>query len=150
MQEIVGLSKDAYRHWKKVLPPIAQRGGRAPCFSLGDLIAASVVYRLTVVAGVRVGHLADLSVSIFELCNTSSWTVLEGATLTIDIESRACRIDTRTPAKAVDLLLFCRLESILGELRNALLKTQGDRSQCELRFPPTAVRAAPDRRRRRA
>lgn len=151
MHEIVGLSKETYRHWKRILPPVAERGGRAPCFTLGDLIAASTLYRLTEKAGVRVGHLADLAIAIFDLCNATPWATLQGSTLTIDLDHRECRIHqdlilTELP----DLVLVCQLDPVLEQLRDALLRTQGDSPQSELRFPPTPLPASPDRRERRA
>jgi hypothetical protein len=57
VRETVGLSLETYRHWKRVLPPFATKSGRGPCFSIGDLMAASIIHRLTEKAGVRVGHL---------------------------------------------------------------------------------------------
>lgn len=151
IHEIVGLSKETYRHWKKVLPPVAERGGRAPCFTVGDLIAASVLHRLTEVGGVRVGHLSDVASAVFDLCNTTPWTALEGSTLIIDLDRRHCGLEPNLAAtKLPDFVLVCRLDPVLEELRGALLRTQADSPQSELRFPPTALRASPDRRRRRA
>jgi hypothetical protein len=151
MHEIVGLSKETYRHWKRVLLPLAEVGGRASCFTLGDLIAASVVHRLTKVAGIRVGHLGDVATAIFKICNTTPWAALEGSTLTIDLDRGECQIEQNPDAATLsDLVLVCRLGPVLEKLRAALLRTQGDRPQSELLFPPTALRAQPDKRRRKA
>ncbi len=151
IHEIVGLSKETYRHWKKVLPPVAERGGRAPCFTVGDLIAASVLHRLTEIGGVRVGHLSDLAVVVFDLCNATPWAALEGSTLTIDLDRRQCRLEpSLAVTKLSDFVLVCRLGPVLEELRDALLRTQGDSPQSEFRFLPTALRESPDKRRRQA
>jgi hypothetical protein len=151
MHEIVGLSKETYRHWKRVLPPLGQVGGRAGCFTVGDLVAASILHRMTEVAGVRVGHLGDLAVAVFNLCNTTPWAALEGSALTIDLDLRQCQIESNlTPSSLSDFVLVCRLDPVLEELRRALLRTQGDSPQSELRFPPTALSASPDKRRREA
>jgi hypothetical protein len=150
MHEIVGLSKETYRHWKRVLAPLDQVSGRAACFTVGDLVAASILYRVTEVAGVRVGHLGDLAVAVFNLCNATPWAALEGSTLTIDLDRRQCQIEPNLTASTIsDFALICRLDPVLEELRRALLRTQGDSPQSELRFPPTAL-SSPEKRRRNA
>ena len=149
MQQIVGLSKETYRHWRKVLQPVAERGGRAPCFTVGDLVAACILHRLTRVGGVRVGHLSDLAVALFELCNSTPWTALESSALTIDLDRRQCRIEPDS-AQRSELTLVCRLPPILQALRDTLLHTQADAPQNELRFPPTLLDTLGDKPRKRA
>jgi hypothetical protein len=73
LRETVGLSVETYRHWKRVLPPLADKSGRAPCFSIGDFVAVSILRLLTENAGVRVGHLVDIATEIFQICNASHW-----------------------------------------------------------------------------
>lgn len=140
VRETVGLSLETYRHWKRVLPPLGTKGGRAACFSIGDLMAASVVHRLTETAGVRVGHLSDVAAAIFEICNTSHWAALVGTTLSIDLEQRTCSVErTLKSHQDANLVLSCRLDPILAQLRNALLRGQMDQSQAELLLPPVRV-----------
>lgn len=149
VRETVGLSLETYRHWKRVLPPLATKGGRTACFSIGDLIAASIVHRLTEVAGVRVGHLSDVSAAIFEICNSSPWANLGGTTLWVDLEQRTCVVERAVRSHPdASLVLFCRLDPILCRLRDALLRSQPDQGQSELLLPP--VRATAVRRQRRA
>lgn len=149
VRETVGLSLDTYRHWKRVLPPLATKGGRSACFSIGDLMAASIVHRLTETAGVRVGHLSDVAAEIFEICNSSPWAALVGTTLWVDLEQRTCSVE-RAPKLHQDanLVLSCRLDPILAQLRDSLLRGQADQSQAELLLPP--VRMPATRRQKRA
>ena len=149
LRETVGISLDTYRHWKSVLPPLAAKRGRAACFSVGDLIAASVLNRLTEAAGVRIGHLSDVSAKIFAICNTSSWAALVDATLAVDLEQRTCSVERALkPHPSANLILFCRLDPVLAQLRDALLRGQSDPTQAELLLPPVRLTAA--RRQRRA
>lgn len=148
-RDTVGLSLETHRHWKRVLPPLARRKGRSPCFSVGDLIAASVINRLTESVGVRVGHLGDIADALFTLCNVSPWATLVGSTLVVDLRQRTCEIVPSGLNPTVgDLAVLCRMDPILDELRAALLKDQPGPAQSSLRFPP--VRIATDRRRKRA
>jgi len=149
LRETVGLSLDTYRHWKSVLPPLAMKRGRAACFSVGDLIAATVLNRLTEAAGVRIGHLSDVSAAIFTICNTSSWAALVDTTLAIDLEQRTCSAEKMPkPHSNANLILFCRLDPVLAQLRDALLRGQSDPTQAELLLPP--VRVIVGRRQKRA
>lgn len=148
LRETVGLSVETYRHWRRVLPPLAGKGGRAPCFSIGDLVAASVLHRLTEIAGVRVGHLVDMSTSIFRICNASPWASLVSKTLVIDLERRTCAVDSRAIVEGADIALHCRLDPVLAHLRGALLRDRPDELQADLLLPPVGVTAA--RRRKQA
>jgi hypothetical protein len=152
MRDTVGLTLETYRHWKKVLPSLANKRGREPCYSVGDIVAASILFRLTETAGVRVGHLKDVSVEIFDLCNCAAWAALEGTTLAIDFERRTCEVarSTASAVKPPGLVLLCPLDPILATLRYALLRDQDTEDQAELRFPPTPLGAPAEGRRKRA
>lgn len=146
VRETVGLSLETYRHWKRVLPPLAAKGGRAACFSIGDLMAASILHRLTEIAGVRVGHLSDVSAAIFEICNKSPWAALVGMTLAIDLEQRSCSVERAPKSQGGNLVLSCRLDPILEQLRDAILRGRASQSQSELLLPPVSM-TGPRRRR---
>jgi len=149
VRETVGLSLETYRHWKRVLPPLASKSGRAACFSIGDLMAVSVLQRLTETAGVRVGHLSDVAPAIFQICNSSPWAALVGATLMLDLEQRICTVERADKATAeANLVLACRLDPVLEQLRDALLRGKSGYPQAELLLPPVRVPSA--RRQKRA
>lgn len=139
----VGISLDTYRHWKRVLPPLAAKSGRAAAFSIGDIVAVSVVRRLTETAGIRVAHLSDVAPAIFEICNSSPWAALASATLTFDLEQRTCSVERagRSPATA-DLVLSCKLAPLLEQIRSILLRGQSNQAQEELLLPPVRVATA--------
>ena len=149
MRETVGLSLETYRHWRRVLPPLATKGGRAACFSVGDLMAASILHRLTETAGVRVGHLSDISTAIFNICNTSPWAALVSKMLFVDVEQRTCSLERALKShQDANLILSCRLDPVLAQLRDGLLRGQSGQHQAELLLPPVRVAAA--RRQKRA
>ena len=69
LRDAVGLSKEAFRHWKRVLPGFPRAKSQGPVFSPGDVLALAVVRRLTDRCGIRVGQLRVVSRSIFDVCN---------------------------------------------------------------------------------
>jgi hypothetical protein len=120
----VGLSKEAFRHWKRVVPAFANGRGHAPSFSPGDVLASAVLRRLTDTAGVRIGHLAEIAPAIFQMCNASSWEVLLQKSLVIDLYGRSC-VAVNDPALSVgELVVVCALAPLIKALQFDLLNSE--------------------------
>lgn len=140
LRETVGLSEETFRHWKRVLPPLRSRTGRAATFSVGDLLAAAIFQHLTDHCGVRVGHLASVASKAFELCNSAPWTALDGKLLIIDLSNGECLVARDlSEMTGADALMVCFLTPIIGKLRDTLLKDQIPLAQTRLRFPMVEV-----------
>jgi len=131
---------ETFRHWKRILPSFANRKGSSACFSIGDLVAAAVLRRLTDTCGVRIGSMVQISKKIVDLCNATSWTALEGKVLVIDLLGGSCRVTTNQIDRRSDhVVMTCPLAPVLGELRDALLRSQPPTDQRHLLFPPAEV-----------
>lgn len=117
----VGLSKEAFRHWKRVLPAFANGRGHAPSFSSGDVLASAVLRQLTDAAGVRIGHLSHISPAIFEVCNTSNWEVLQHLSLVINVHEGTCVAENRSILPTGNLVLVCALSPLIKALRSEML-----------------------------
>lgn len=134
LRETVGLSKETFRHWKRVVPAFSGRRGHAPVFSPGDLLASAILRQLTETCGVRIGHLGDLAASIFDICNHTSWESLSDRILFIDLEARECALVKRPadiPVKST--VMMCPLKPALATLQHDLLSSQ----RSARRHPPT-------------
>lgn len=139
LREMVGISVETFRHWKRVLPPFANSRRHAPCFSVGDLLAGGVVRRLTEGCGIRVGHLAGLSTEIARVCNSTAWAALERKALLIDLPGGTCRLASGTAKnESSDILLICEMAPVMRQLRETMLRSQGS-DQRALLFPPVDV-----------
>jgi hypothetical protein len=140
LRETIGVSVETFRHWKRVLPPFVVRKRSSSRFTIGDLLAASILNRLTNKCGIRVGHLKEVSKKIVSLANSSSWTALEGKTLVIDLPNGTCRIvEDEKNNRNADIAVLCPLEPIMSELRDALLRSQPAANQRQFLFPPTQL-----------
>lgn len=119
LRDTLGISVETFRHWKRVLPPFAERKRYTSRFSTGDLLAAAVLSRLTNQCGIRVGLLPEISQAAVEICNAGSWTALEGKALVVDVQQRTCRIaeGARDPA---DIVIVCPLSPIIAVVRDAM------------------------------
>jgi hypothetical protein len=136
LRSVIGLSVEAYRHWKRVLPPFVARKGYAPSFSLGDVLAASILRRLTERGGIRIGHLKKISSDLIRLCNTASWPALKGQLLVIDLHKGTCQIaKDQLGVTREDVIVLCPLDPVMAELRDALQHRQPSLGQGHLLFP---------------
>jgi len=145
IRDAIGLSVETFRHWKRVLPPFAERRK----YTLGDLLAAGVLRRLTDCCGVRAGRLPEISEVIVEVCNANAWAALSSKTFVIDVQKRTCvLIESASAFPSQDVVVVCPLEGIMVQIQDELLRREPAVTQHHLHFPPTAVRGPRAQRRR--
>lgn len=123
LRDTVGLSKEAFRHWKRVVPAFANGRGHAPSFSAGDVLASAVLRRLTDTVGVRIGHLSEVAPAIFEVCNDSTLDELRNKSLVIDLEKRSCVLANDPILSAGELFVVCALTPLIETLEFDLLNS---------------------------
>lgn len=116
LRDTVGLSIEAYRHWKRVVPAFAKGRGHAPSFSSGDVLAFAVLRRLTDTAGVRIGHLSEVAPAIIEACNGSTLDELRSKSLVIDLEKRSCVLVDDPVLFGGHLFVVCALTPLIETL----------------------------------
>ena len=123
LRDAVGLSKEAFRHWKRVLPAFPSGRSHGPSFSPGDVLAAAVLRRLTQSCGVRIGHLTDVSNKIFAVCNETPLEALMERVLVVDLGSQRCVTlpkAERIPGDSV--VVVCPMGPVVAMLRENLLR----------------------------
>jgi hypothetical protein len=143
VRDVLGLSQDTFRHWKKALPPLAGRNGYRPCFTHGDLFALALVKALTDDAGVQVGALHAVAAGLFNHCDRHSWAELERSILILELANVMVTFtqETHVPQlTGIGIVVPCR--PIVVELRERLLMDKESTDQGNLRFPPTVVSGA--------
>jgi hypothetical protein len=139
VQDILGLSPAAFRHWKKELPPLRGRNGYTPCFSPGDLLAIALIKSLIEEAGITVRALNTLATELFSHLS-QPWAALERSVLII--EPTRHRVSTAPEAGTLGfdaLTIATPLRPIIASLRERLLLDQPGDQQETLKFPPSAV-----------
>jgi hypothetical protein len=145
VRETLGISVETLRHWKRVLPPFSERKK----YTLGDLLAAGVLHRLTDQCGIRAGHLPEISKTIVEICNAGIWASLQGKTLIIDLRKNTCVIVKSARALPIhEIVVVCPLEGIMAQIQEVLSRKKPTVAQHQLRFPPIAVNDSRAQRRR--
>lgn len=140
LREVLGLSQDAFRHWKRSLQPLAGRNGYTPCFSPGDLFAIAAVQALVADAGIRVGVIAAIADELFRFATTTSWAVIERSVLVFDFASgRVAVLQETTSIRPTGIGVHLPCRPIVARLRERLLAEQDGELQQLLQFPPAVV-----------
>jgi DNA-binding transcriptional MerR regulator len=140
VRELLQLSQDSFRHWKKVLPPLRDRNGYRPCFSFGDLLAMAFIQALTDEAGIRVSNLQSIASALFEQCGVQSWAAMERSILVIRPASGSLSFapEPLSPSHG-GVTIFMPCGYVIAKLRQQLLTEQVEVLQGILRFPPTIL-----------
>ena len=124
LRDAVGLSKEAFRHWKRVLPGFPRAKSQGPVFSPGDVLALAVVRRLTDRCGIRVGQLRVVSRSIFDVCNETPWEVLAERVIVIDLGTQECATVRKTGRIPRDrAAVVCPMAPVIATLRDILVRS---------------------------
>lgn len=123
LRDTVGLSKEAFRHWKRIVPAFANSRGHAPTFSSGDVLASAVLRRLTDLMGVRIGSLAEVTPQIFQICNASPWEELQKKSLFIDLLKCSCVTVNDPEFPRGELVVVCALAPLIEALQLELLNS---------------------------
>jgi hypothetical protein len=148
LRGIIGISVETFRHWKRVLPPFAQPQ-RVMKYTLGDLLAASILYRLTDECGIRVGALPAISVTISKICASHTWAALERKSLVINMADATCRLDSADAIPSQQTVsVVCPLSPVISALRETFVRMRPADAQRALAFLQTVVTETRIRRRR--
>lgn len=142
LREVLELSPDSFRHWKQALAPLADRNGHRPCFSVGDVLAVAFVKELVDQAAVRVSGLAPIAEELFRICNTTSWAILERATLLLELGER--RVEVVPLSKGLQrqsdrTAIAVAGNHVVAAVRQRLMAGQETDLQRALDFPPTII-----------
>ena len=140
LREILGISPETYRHWKKALPSLRRERGHSPSFSTGDLLATEVIRTLSIDLSIRVGALTQVASGIFEQCNHMPWPTLERGAFSLNLlEANLLFREERTFSASAEPIVWVPLQPLIARLRARLLPTNDNGRQDSLRFPLTPV-----------
>lgn len=136
MRTAFGLSKQQWRSYRGALAPLTRDYGRAACFSATDLLATSVIHRLSTNLSIPLNTFTVVAEPLFRLFSACPWPHLERSILSIDIEQSRVELvgcDREMPSATVSLRI--ELAPMIAELRWQLLAGVPD-PQRDLAFPP--------------
>lgn len=102
----------------------------------------SVIRSLATDMAIRVGALAPIAETLFELCNISPWPALERAKLVVNVPGAQLQLRPELAEVVSDQpLITIPLSPMIARLREQLLAASDSREQASLLFPPMPVNA---------
>lgn len=133
LRKAVGLSPEAYRHWKTVLPSLSSINGHSAKFLIGDILAIAILKRLTDICSIKIGSLSRISEALFDLCNSVSLDELESLILLIDLKNNTCSTSRLLDKQiSADVLIVIPLVVVIDELRADIMEMQNEDAQGQL------------------
>ncbi len=142
MRTLTGVSGETVRHWRKTIPYLATKTGKAARFSFADLLGLAVTHELVNSLGVHIGTVSGGVDALFRLLEESAAPVLEGGVALITPTAASVRdsgswsIDpSASPTLAIPL------NPLISRLQQHVLPVAPPSSQASLPFPPEAVRS---------
>jgi hypothetical protein len=136
VREILAIPPETMRHWRKVLPSLAQRPPHSK-FSTGDLVALAVIRELVRAAGISSSAIAPYASALFAICNSHPWHSLARNRIQI-VGDMARLVPAKSTAPIVNgPVISIQLSHVVEELVRRL--GEGSAEQIELSFPLSAV-----------
>lgn len=140
---LTGVSVETVRHWRKTIPYLSSKTGKAARFTFADLLGLAVTHELVNSFGI---HIATLSAGVdacFRLLADSGPASLDGAIMFITA-TEATLHEARTDG--INKLfstptLIVPLAPLIDRIQRHMLPTMPAPSQIVLAFPPEIVRS---------
>lgn len=139
-RSFAGVSPEAWRHWRKVLPKLSAKSGKKARFSAGELIALAVVSIAVSKLNVGISGLADRWNDLFILCAQQQPIDLRSTSVVVTTEKvellNANRLSRERPA----IVIPC--EPIVDRLWTAAFAGEVEQAQASLPFALQTVGGA--------
>jgi hypothetical protein len=143
MRTLTGVSAETVRHWRKTVPYLASRTGKAARFSFADLLGLAVTNELVSSLGVNIGSLSAGVDALFKLLADASAPALDGAIVLVT--STAASLHESDSWYGASVLtqptLAIPLDPLIAQLQQYMLPVIPAPAQAELPFFPEAVRS---------
>lgn len=139
----LSLSKQQWRTYRQALPRLNAEGGRAACFSAGDLLATAVVQSAATILQMPISGFSSVADALFEVCDAHPWIRLERSQLALIVDDGRVvlfDLDQRPPTST--LAIIVQLQPLVESLRDRLLAAGSDPQQ-DLAFPPMIAGGRP-------
>lgn len=142
MRTLTGVSAETVRHWRKTIPYLATKTGKAARFSFADLLGLAVTHELVNSLGVHIGTVSGGVDALFRLLEESAAPVLEGSVAIITPTAASVRDSgSWSIGPSASPTLAIPLNPLISRLQQHVLPVAPPPSQASLPFPPEAVRS---------
>ena len=141
MRSLTGVSAETVRHWRKTIPYLATKTGKAARFSFAELLGLAVTHELVNSLGVHIGTISSGVDALFRLLEDSAAPVLEdGIAIITPTEASVRDSGSWSIDPSASPTLAIPLNPLIYRLQQHVLPVAPSPSQASLPFPPEVVR----------
>jgi hypothetical protein len=140
---LTDVSAETIRHWRKTIPYLSSKTGKAARFSFTDVVGLAVTNELVNSFGIHINAVSEGVDALFRLLATSGSVSLDCAVALItptEAMLREVNSGDTGPTLAKSALIV-PLAPLIAKIQQHMLPVMPVPNQTELPFPPEAVRS---------
>lgn len=143
MRTLTGVSVETVRHWRKTVPYLASKTGKAARFTFADLLGLAVTNELVSSLGVHIATVSAGVDALFRLLADSSAMTLNGAVVFVTPTAATMRDAGPEGLGPVPTqpTVTIPLDPLIMRLQQHMLPVMPASRQASLPFPPEAIRS---------
>lgn len=135
------MSPGEVRQWRKVIPYLASKPGKAARFSFSDLVGLAIAGDLARTMGVRISEISGGLNSLFEALSEARPVHLEGLVAIVEKENARLLLSTDLTARHIGRQAFViPCDPIIAEIGARMMPVAPGAKQTSLPFRPVALR----------
>lgn len=135
--DLIGITAETLRYWKKSMPSLASKRGHAPCYTRAEIVGLIVIRRLVRDFKMDVSVLAAQSEPLFALC-AAQWSQSSRRLLRVACDGHVTTHEALADADFSEAAIVFPLDTAIQELEDRLNDQEGE-VQMELGLPPVSV-----------
>ena len=140
-RDIVGVSPGDVRQWRKVVPYLAAKPGKAARFTFGDLVGLAITSELTGNMGARISEIGEGVNALFCALAETGPAHLEGLVAIVERTGAKLVAAKDVTARQFSVPAFVApCDPIIAEIGRRMMPVAPSSSQPALPFPPQALR----------
>jgi hypothetical protein len=140
-RSLAGVPVETLRHWRKAIPYLSSKVGKATRFSFSEVVALAVTRELVETFGVHIATLSAAVDAMFSLVTETTPARLESATIAFSAhEARWYDTASQGANLLKQSVIVVPLTPIVSTLQRRILPFAETSRQEALRFPPESVR----------
>ena len=142
-RSVADVSAETLRHWRKAVPYLAAKSGKAARFSFADLIALAATREAIGTLGLGIAEIGVGVDALFHVFAEAPWSSLDGAIVMLSATTAELHYAVGTSQMKLSgptVLIPCG--PLVQHLRDELLPSPERDFQHHLLFPPQSVKSA--------
>ena len=137
----IGVGQQTFRYWKATLSPLARKSGKSGLFTVGEMLALSVVDQLVRGYKMDVSALAPIAQELFALCSNPLQLSKSPTLICIDLNEGRLMIARHAKELPVDsTYVVVPVSRLWQRISETLMDKTAVRYQKELPIPLASVR----------